>query len=143
MEARHERSTHQRTGSGCANEESGQTSTNQVRLRRASFLHWNPDHVRLSPLHQRFNASTSSPHTGSSSCKAGSSSSVRLNFSYPAETSDHGRKRSLIRSPGCNRAADVHTLSRMLHKYTTAWACDAVASPESAATMSTKCNASM
>ena len=85
----------------------------------------------------------SSPQTGSSSCNAESSSSVRLNFSYCAETSGHGRKRSLTRSPGRYRSADVHMLSRMLHKYTTAWACDSAASRESAPVMSTKCNASM
>ena len=33
-----------------------------------------------------------SPHTGSSSCQAESSSSVRLNFSYCAETSGQGRR---------------------------------------------------
>src|SRR5262249_41168172 len=70
----------------------------------------------LGTAHQCFRSSTSSPHTGSSSCNAESSSSVRLNFSYCAETSGQGRKCSLIRSPGRNRAAEVHTLSRMLHK---------------------------
>lgn len=70
----------------------------------------------LGTAHQCFRSSMSSPHTGSSSCSAESSSSVRLNFSYCAETSGQGRKCSLIRSPSRKRAADVHTLSRMLHK---------------------------
>jgi hypothetical protein len=36
---------------------------------------------------------------------------VRLNFSYCAETSGHGRKCSLTRSPGRNRAADLDFLA--------------------------------
>ncbi len=51
---------------------------------------------------QSFSSSMFSPQTGSSSCNAESFSSVRLNFSYCAETSGHGRKCSLSPSPDRN-----------------------------------------
>src|SRR5262249_55337475 len=61
----------------------------------------------LSQPDQRSSTSTCPPQTGCSGCSAGSSSSLRLNFSYCAETSGHGRNRSLPDSPGRSRAAGV------------------------------------
>src|SRR6266567_6458566 len=64
------------------------------------------------------NYSDNSPQHGSSSWTAGSWLSLRLIFSNWAETSLHGCNVSEMRSLGLTRADFVHTLSRMLHKYT-------------------------
>ncbi len=60
--------------------------------------------------------SFSSPQTGSSNWSAGSSISLRFVCSYWGETSAHGRRRTVMRSPTRSRAARVHTLSRMLQR---------------------------